>query len=428
MNWFPTVLFCIGVWLTASHAAAADRLKVVVVDGDEAANIVADRLAAEPVIEVRDRENRRVPGAVVRFAIRKTRDRIIAAFANGQSEVRTITDVSGRASVNAVTPLESGGFQIDVEVSYRGDTGKAVIRQTNFGTSADAKAAGREPGKSSNSNAQNASGNTGSTASSGTAATTGATAAAAAGTAGATATTAAATTAAVAAGGGMSKLAVIGLVAGGAAGAGAAVVLTKKEPSAPPPTVSAMTLSQTAGVQSGSRFRFSVQATGFDAGSLAYRWEFGDGETSTEPAPTHVYHAAGTFAVVVTVRDARQSQRAESSVQVFSVTGNWATSNGQLSLQLTQAGDQLAGASTFVGRDVPFVCALSGSVVPPPGEQSGSTRIILRQPLCVYPDVQWVQTEYDLGMAVGGQTLSGTRTQGAGSELVQTDQIVLQRR
>ena len=190
----------------AHLSGVAEGLKVIVIDGDEAANIVAERIAAEPAIEVRDKDDRRVPGAVVRFVIRKTRDRILASFGNGQAEMRTLTDYSGRARVNAVSPVEPGSFQIDVEVSYRGQTGKAVIRQTNFATSADAKAAGREPGKSTNP-------------------TQTATAAAATGAVTTTATTAAtttATTASVAAGGGMSKLAVIGLVAGGAAGAGAA--------------------------------------------------------------------------------------------------------------------------------------------------------------------------------------------------------------
>jgi hypothetical protein len=268
---FLILLVCCGP-LVPIPARAADTLKVIVVDGDEAANIVAERLAAEPVIEVRDKDDRRVPGAVVRFVIRKTRDRLIASFGNGQAEVRTLTDYSGRASVNAVSPVEPGSFQIDVEVSYRGQTGKAVIRQTNFPTTADAKSAGREPGKNSQANAQTT------TAGATTSAATGAASAAATTSTASTAATATAATAAAAAGGGMSKLAVIGLVAGGAAGAGAAVVLSKKD-SAPLPagTVSAMTVSPDGGVQAVSPLRFSVQVTGFDAASLTYRWEFGDG-------------------------------------------------------------------------------------------------------------------------------------------------------
>ena len=201
------VLVCCAAALIPSPTHAQAGLNVIVIDGDEAANIVAGKIAAEPVIEVRDRDDRRVANAIVRFVIRKTaRNRLAAAFRNGQAEVRTLTDATGRASANFLTrsnraaPDRRGG-------QLSGQTGRATIRHTNYATTADAKAAGREPGKSTNSNAQTSptGATTGAAAGAATAATTG------------TATTTA-TTAAVSAGGGVSKLAVIGLVAGGAVG------------------------------------------------------------------------------------------------------------------------------------------------------------------------------------------------------------------
>ena len=252
-------------------------------------------------------------------------------FRNGQAEVRTLTDATGRASANSLTPMEPGSFRIDVEASFQGQTGKATIHHTNYATTADAKSAGREPGKSTNSNAAP---NAGATATAATATT-------------AAATSTAATSAAVAVGGGMSKLAVVGLALGGAAGAGAAVVLSRKESDPPAGTVGTVTPSQTGGVQAASRFTFSVQATGFDAGSLTYRWEFGDGETSNEPAPAHVYTVAGTFTVVVTVSDARQSIRSETTVTVYSVTGTWVSPDARVTMQLTQSGDRVTGASSW---------------------------------------------------------------------------------
>ena len=227
---------------------------MIIVDGDEAANIVAERLAAEPVIEVRDKDDRRVPGAVVRFVIRKTRDRLIASFGNGQAEMRTLTDYSGRASVNAVTPVEPGSFQIDVEVSYRGQTGKAVIRQTNFPTSADAKAAGREPGKSTNSNAQTSTTGAASTVATGatTAATSGATAA----------TTAAVRPAA-------------GCRSWPSSASWPAVPRARARPSCSRARKASLRRARSAlvaasshrGLQSSTAFTFSVQATGFEAGT-----------------------------------------------------------------------------------------------------------------------------------------------------------------
>ena len=410
----------------ASPVVAADRLTVIVVDGDEAANIVADRLAAEPAVEVRDRENRRVPGAVVRFVIRKTRDRVIAAFANGQTEVRTITDVTGRAAINPVTPLEKGSFQIDVEVSYRGDTGKAVIRQTNFGTSAEAKAAGREPGKSTSTNAGAAAGATAVGATAGAPAAAGATAgatttvgatgatggAAAAGSAAAGASSTSASVAA--AGGGISKTAVAGIVAGGAAGAGAAVYLTQKKEEEPPAIVAPVVASQAVGIYGATVFSFSAQATGFDASTLGYRWDFGDGTSSTDQAPTHVYASPGSYTVAVTVNDARRSARSETTVTILGLTGTWVSTTGRTTLEMTQSGNALSGSSTLTGLDprtgafsVYTNCGFTGSM-----ERAPTVPVVLDFPQCRHATdpVFLSPSRMSLTVSPDGRTLIGTLT------------------
>lgn len=51
---------------------------------------------------------------------------------------------------------------------------------------------------------------------------------------------------------------------------------------------------------------FAPLAVGFtprnDASVVAYAWDFGDGDTSVEPEPVHIYRAAGTYTVAVTLR------------------------------------------------------------------------------------------------------------------------------
>jgi hypothetical protein len=352
--------------LAAQQAASvADGLKVIVIDGDEAANIVAERIAAEPVIEVRDKDDRRVAGAVVRFAVRKTvRDRIPALFRNGQPEVRTITDAAGRARATAVTPLETGPLEIEVQVSHQGRTATATIRQTNFATRAEAQSAGRQPGQSSGANA--------------------------------------AGQAAAAAGGGLSKLAIVGLAVGGAAGAGAAVVLSQKNSessNAPAARVTSVSASQSVGVQAATPFSFSVQVADFDPGSVTYRWDFGDGGTSADPAPTHVYASAGTFTVVVTVTDARQSARSELSVIVHTISGTWVSTGGTITLQLTQSGTTISGVSSWRNgpAELPYSqCPISGSV------QGGPpAAIVLNQARCPHPVfADLIPIEYRLGVGV----------------------------
>jgi hypothetical protein len=406
MRLLSVALVCSCVF-SGLPVTAGQGLRVIVIDGDEAANIVAEKIAAEPVIEVRDREDRRVAGAIVRFTIRRSvGNRLRAVFGKGESEVRTLTDTVGRARAGALTPVEPGNYEIVVEVSHQGQTATTTIRHTNFATSAHAEAAGRKPGQSSGSSG------------------------AGAGASGATAT---AQGAAAAAGGGLSKLAIVGLAVGGAAGAGAAVVLSqKKSGDAPAGSVTGLAVSQSAGVQAATPFSFSVQATNFQAGAVRYRWEFGDGSTSSDPNPTHIYSSPGTYTVVVTVSDDRQSARSETSVTVYTVSGTWATPDGRTTFQLTQTGTSINGASSWDGGTgpdgtalPPYSCTASGSV------QAGTPALIqLSQPPCPGP-LPFIGTlaplDLRLGMSNEGQTLSGDLIIRPGLPGQRTEGIVLRR-
>lgn len=389
--------------LSGPPVAAIQGLTVIVIDGDEAANIVAEKIAAEPVIEVRDRDDRPVPGAIVRFIIRRAAGRRLrAVFGPGDSELRTLTDAGGRARAGALTPIEPGNYEIAVEVSHQGQTATTTIRHTNYATTAQAEAAGRKPGQSSGSQA----------ASQGPGA-------AAQGTV-------------AAAGGGLSKLAVVGLVVGGAAGAaGAAVALSRKDDdeAAPPASVSSITLSQPGGVQGASRLTFSVQIANFQSSSVTYQWNFGDGATSTEPAPGHVYSTAGTYTVSVTVSDGRQTVRAETTVTIYSVSGTWVTNSGDPVLQLTQSGTTVTGFSTWSNGPAaaPYSpCPITGSIQP--GSAGSPVLIILNQPPCPHPVfANLVPMEYRLGMAVGGQILNGELILGPGLTAERRTGILLNR-
>lgn len=396
----------------SEQAAARSALKVVIIDGDEAANVVQEKMAAESVIEVRDQEDRTVTGAVVRFKIRRAvSKRLSAAFRGGKDEVRTLTDAVGRARTGPLTPLEPGRFEIEVQVTHKGQTATSTIRHTNFSSAAQARAAGREPVQGSN-----AAGGVqaGAGASSGAGATAGAAAAAG----GATA---------AAAGGGMGfgSLALIGVAVGGA-GAGAVLYANnRKEDATPGASLSAITVSQNTGVQAATPFRFSVQATNFAAGNTTYRWEFGDGEASTEAAPTHVYSSAGSYSVSVAVSDGKASARAETSLTVYNVTGNWLSTGGRVTAQFTQTGASITGTADWdlnPGFPPYAGCAITGTV------QVGTPAVIvLNQRSCTHPRFgPLVPIDYRLNMTIDGRTLSGTFIQGPGSVNVESS-ITLQR-
>src|SRR5678815_117320 len=87
---------------SATQASQTAGLKIVVVEGEGAVNIIQQKTAVTPVIEVRDRNDQPVSGALVRFAIQKGR----ASF-NGVRTLTATTDALGRATATGLTPTGS---------------------------------------------------------------------------------------------------------------------------------------------------------------------------------------------------------------------------------------------------------------------------------------------------------------------------------
>ena len=68
-------------------------LRIVVIDGEDAVNVVQQKTAVAPVVEVRDRNNQPVSGAVVKFAIRSGR----ATFSGGGAvAAKKLSAIGGR--------------------------------------------------------------------------------------------------------------------------------------------------------------------------------------------------------------------------------------------------------------------------------------------------------------------------------------------
>lgn len=68
-----------------------------------------------------------------------------------------------------------------------------------------------------------------------------------------------------------------------------------------PPMITAGPAATPNPVEAGQSAAFAVSASDPNYFSLGYRWDFGDGVTDTNPAPTHVYTSSGTYAVTLTV-------------------------------------------------------------------------------------------------------------------------------
>lgn len=107
---------------------------IAIIDGEGALNNVEGRLAREPIVQVEDKNHKRVPGAYVEFDTPNVAGQPGAQFADGSSRFVTTTDASGRAyAAGLQNNRVTGKFDINVTVKYQGRTvATAVIHQTNI--------------------------------------------------------------------------------------------------------------------------------------------------------------------------------------------------------------------------------------------------------------------------------------------------------
>ena len=126
--------------------APAAPLHIVVIEGEGAVNIIQQKTAVRPLVEVRDRNNVPVPGATVTFTIGSGQP---AAFAGGAPAMTVTTNASGQAAAAGFNAVRPGLVQIQVQAAHQGQTAAAVISQTNFATAAAAAAAGVAVGAAS---------------------------------------------------------------------------------------------------------------------------------------------------------------------------------------------------------------------------------------------------------------------------------------
>ena len=280
------VLFSVLVTISAPVPATArqeEGLRIVVIDGEDSVNVIGQGTAVATVVEVRDRNDLPVSGASVLFLLGEGGTATLNA---GLSQVAVTTNALGQAAVT-VNPLASGAVQLQVSAAFQGQTATAAIVQTNLATGAAVGATGGAAGTAG------AGGGTGGGAG-------GATGAAAGG----------------GTGGGLGTGGVVGVVAGsvGAAVAGVAVA----RDAAPAPPVAALRITPNGiGMAGLTEYRFDGSSSADpNEDVLTYSWDFGDGSRGSGVTATHIYAAAGTYEVTLTVNDGSAEATSRGSAQV----------------------------------------------------------------------------------------------------------------
>jgi hypothetical protein len=282
--------------------AQGNALKIVVIAGEDAVNVIQQKTAVAPIVEVRDRNDLPVAGATVVFTINGSG----AAFGASQT-LTVVTNAAGQATATGLTPSATGAFRISARATFQGQTATATIAQSNVMTATEAAKAAR-PGSAASS-------------------------------------------------GGMSAGKIIAIVGGiGAVGGGVAVAAasskgdsssssstaasatsspttttpvttTPTTPAAPsnsaPVITSATITPNSAWLALNTPIALQVQASDADNDPLTYLWEFPDGSRSDQRAFTRTFQLGGTWRIRITVSDGRTSTSSELTLEMKTITGSW---------------------------------------------------------------------------------------------------------
>jgi hypothetical protein len=139
------VSFVVSLAARQAPAAPGAGLRIVVVGGEGAVNIIQQKTAVAPIVEVRDANNLPVPGVAVTFSVGGQG----ATFGGGVQTLTVTTNAVGQAAATGLTPTATGAIQINATAALQGQTITATITQANFATAQAAAQAAATAGSGS---------------------------------------------------------------------------------------------------------------------------------------------------------------------------------------------------------------------------------------------------------------------------------------
>jgi hypothetical protein len=134
-NWRPALVVVICQFLTLQPLLAAEAgpqpgIRIVVVSGDRARNVIQQTTAETLTVRVEDGPRQAVAGATVVFSAPNSGPG--GQFANGSTSLSTTTGTDGLATADGFRAnAVPGVYQIEVRAESGGYTAMASIAQTN---------------------------------------------------------------------------------------------------------------------------------------------------------------------------------------------------------------------------------------------------------------------------------------------------------
>lgn len=105
-------------------------LKILVLEGDKSINSTSRHIGIQPIVEVRDENDRPVEGATVIFRLPPSGPG--GSFPGNSPTLKVGTNAQGQAAASGFVPNDQQGrFEIHVTASYQNRTGETTISQTN---------------------------------------------------------------------------------------------------------------------------------------------------------------------------------------------------------------------------------------------------------------------------------------------------------
>ncbi len=124
------LLGVLGVCAAAGQGQAPPAFQILIIGGEGSINNVKQRTAREPIVEVRDQNNRPIAGAAVLFAA--PGNGASGTFTGGSSALRVTTDAQGRAVGQGFHPNTlQGQYNVNVTVTVGEVSQTVAINMTN---------------------------------------------------------------------------------------------------------------------------------------------------------------------------------------------------------------------------------------------------------------------------------------------------------